>query len=165
MDIAHHTSIQRGTYQNNWGTPKELIDLVREHFGGIDYDLASSTGHNKIVKARNYHCEKYPCPQYPYMRVGGVSWLNPPGPGKSVIEFWNIWRRAITLNHGEGAFLIFNLDHWRQLPGPGFPVTVIILRKRLKFIGAKSSASFPSALVLTGASKKLKALGHCVSWG
>jgi hypothetical protein len=159
--IPHHTSIQRGTYYADWGTPGEVLDLVRYTFGCIDTDLCSSKQHNKIVGARKFYSRLKPCPEHP--RDKGVIWCNPPGPSELVIEFWNRWCWCTEpCQGGEGAFLIFNLDHWRMLHIPNGEHFVWLPRNRLRFIGAPSQASFPSAVVFTRKPKISN--GHLVAW-
>lgn len=160
--IAHHTSIQRGTYQSTWGTPSELIGAVIDMFGSIDLDLASSHRANETVRAKAFCSAENPCPTHPHVIPGQVVWCNPPGPCEHVAEFWDVWLGCVSRG-ARGGFLIFNVDHWRQLEAPGWDLPVVVLRKRLRFVGAKSQANFPSVLVLSDGDPPAD-LGHVVMW-
>jgi len=165
--MPHHTSKKRGTWSNDWGTPKDLVEEVRRMYGRIDFDLASSAEHNKIIRAKKYWTAQDPCPERPDLfgeeTPDPVVWCNPPGPLLNVGKFWAIWLWCVSVSC-RGAFLIYNMDHWRCLPAPPEDMCVVVLHKRLRFVGAKSGASFPSALVLSRDPVWNADLGHCVVW-
>jgi hypothetical protein len=169
--IAHHTSIQRGTYQSTWGTPIEIINLVRVLYGDIYLDLCTNEEHNKTVGAQTYYTATDPCPKVPLCPPDKVVYCNPPGPAWCVREFWLAWLNCVSRcgSGAVGAFLIFNLDHWRQIGAPPRQMPVVVLRKRLAFMGARDTASFPSALVLSDLSSDQMELveehGHITRWG
>jgi hypothetical protein len=155
---AHLTSIARGTYSSNWGTPAETIAAVIGAFGTIDLDLCSSSEHNKIVGARAWYSEGHPCPEEPDVLPGDVVWCNPPGPSHFVKDFWKVWLGCLSRG-AVGAFLIFNADTARGLEPPK-GLYGVLLRRRQRFVGAPSSASFPSLMVST----KPVALGCVWRW-
>lgn len=165
--IAHHTSIARGTYQSTWGTPDYILDAVRGLYGPVEYDLASSFEHNKRVKAQRWFSKGAPCPRSVEgpVRPGDFFWCNPPGPCKLVAKFWATWCDAVARG-AVGAFLLFNSDHWRQLAKPPFPVSVVVLRKRVRYVGAPHQANFPSVLILSpgGKGRLPEDFGHVVTW-
>lgn len=161
---AHHTSQQRGTMRDDWGTPEWVLDIVRGIYGPITHDLASNDEANQLVGAKWYWTRENPCPLHPPTEPEDVVWCNPPGPCAMVEHFWRIWWRCVGLG---GGFLVFNLDHLRQLPAPPQTATVLILRKRLRFVGASQGASFPSALVSPGRVEQKASLlehGHLLGW-
>lgn len=169
MRPPHHTSRKRGTISNDWGTPEWVLDLVRIVCDGeITEDLASSPGHNERVRAQRYFVAGSSKAIGTYQPTPkSVVWCNPPGPCSRVKIFWARWLEFTP--PGNGAFLIYNLDHWRQLPAPPTPMHVLVLQKRIKFVGATSSASFPSAIVwakMPGVwhNKLLREHGHMVVW-
>jgi hypothetical protein len=138
-----------------------LIDTLREHLGYF-IDLASSDEHNEIIGANEYYTEDIPCPDF--IAHGGGIWCNPPGPGKEVHRFWDIWNRSMT-PQWPGAFLFFNADHMRRAPKPSRPVYVTLLARRQQYRGTDHGASFPSALVTYGIPcATLSKLGHVFLW-
>lgn len=190
IGIADHTSLQRGTWSDDWGTPETVLDLVRGLYGPIVLDLASSAEHNERVKAGWLYTTDYPCPDHPPMvntQSAGVSvWCNPPGPRSVVEAFWNVWRWCAERT-GAGGFLIYKQDHWRALPPPSFLCTCVVLRKRLRFHRSEAEveflrveaerkgekykpaggATFPSTLVLPGdvRDRVHPDHGHALLWG
>lgn len=160
--VCTNTSVRRGTYSDAWGTPQEILFLVHDLFGDIDVDLASSPEHNKRIGARSFFSESNPCPKGLVCKPGLVLWCNPPGPCKRVKEFWEIWCWNISIGC-RGAFLVFSGDHLRQLEHPGFPLWVVALRKRLRFVGAKGGANFPSYLILSER-PSIEVPGHLMEW-
>jgi len=167
IGIADHTSRKRGTYSDSWGTPAEILDLIRVLYGPITHDLASNEQANRLVRAYRYWSVSDRCPLKPTLIPSAVVWCNPPGPGKQVKYFWQAWLHCIEQG-ASGGFLIFKQDHWRQLPPPPSPLPCVVLRKRLKFVGAPQAASFPSTLVLSpGELAKrdlIKPFGHLTVW-
>jgi len=162
IGIAHHTSIARGTYSSEWGTPPEIVEVVRTAFGCIDYDLASSEEHNRIVKAGIYFTKKDPLKNVNNLAPGMI-YCNPPGPSELVLHFWVQWQVCVSLCGWQGAFLLFNIDHWRMLPRPTFHTKALLLRRRLRFVGAKHQANFSSMLFFAGA-KAPTGWGHVVDF-
>jgi hypothetical protein len=160
--VAHHSSLRRGTYTETWGTPIEILGSVTQIYGPITIDLASSAEHNTRVQAARYYSEADPCPPTIAVTPADVVWCNPPGPGWRVKEFWATWCDCVRQD-AQGGFLVFNLDHLRQLAAPGPTLSVVILRKRLRFHGAPSSANFPSALIVRNG-ELFKGLGHVLQW-
>ena len=167
IGIAHHTSRKRGTYRDDHGTPIEIINLVREMFGQIDLDLASSRPHNKLVKAKKFYSLSRPCPKL--VRPSSdyeVAYCNPPGPPTNVRWFFERFKEWYISDEmgvcGEGAFLICNIDHWRCLTVEHYGLWVLVLRKRLKYVGARHQANFASVLITTA--KPPKGFGHVVEW-
>lgn len=165
VGIAHHTSRKRGTWSDKHGTPEHVIALVRQMFGRIDDDLASSHEFNKTVGARWYYSIESPCPEMIQTDIPSVIYCNPPGPSKNVIWFFDVWQEA-TRRPNAGAFLIYNIDHWRMLE-PKRPLWALMFRKRLAFLGIphrkrSDGANFASVLVTT--KKPPKGFGHIFRW-
>lgn len=185
IGIADHTSIARGTYSNDWGTPAFVLNVVRAIYGRITHDLATSEEHNLRVCADIFWTADRPCPSDLALPSMSVIWCNPPGPRVLVEKFWNLWCNQIA-NGCFGGFLIFKQDHWRALLTPPFSCTCVVLNKRLSFIRSQaeiehlkakadregkryqkpSGANFPSTLVLPGDVRREigEVLGPAVLW-
>jgi DNA N-6-adenine-methyltransferase (Dam) len=79
---------------DEWYTPKEIIDPIREFYGGkIDYDPASCEKANEVIQAKEFHwLEHHLNSAQPYIAsypfLDNI-WINPPycnGAAKSWIE-------------------------------------------------------------------------------
>ena len=150
--------MRKGAQSDDWGTPREVVDMVRSTLGDIDIDLASSEKHNKVVGAYKYYSIDDPCPEVTW--TVPTTFCNPPGPVANVRWFWDVWCNTLAPGRG-GAFLIFQIDHWRTLPAPPRDLWCLLWPKRLKFVGAKDGANFSSVLVLT---KKPQIDANVVLW-
>lgn len=167
MQPTDHTSRERGTYSDSWGTPAWIIDLVRETYGGIAIDMASNATAQATVQAtERWYSADDPCPAQLAPPPDGAIYCNPPGPCKRAVKFWRTWCDVVELG-ARGAFLIFKQDHWRQLTAPPIDLVCVVFRRRLKFAGAGQGASFPSTLVLTP-NNRVRELwsphGHLTIW-
>lgn len=160
IGVAHHTSRKRGTWSAEHGTPEHVIALVYRMFGRIDCDLASSDKFNESVGAVWYFTKKIRCPGTVVTVEPTVVYCNPPGPSKNVIWFFDVWQN-VTRRPNSGAFLIYNIDHWRMLQ-PTRPLWALMFEKRLKFIGEENGASFSSVLITT--KKPPTGHGHVFRW-
>ena len=167
----HLTSRARGTYGDDRRTPAFVLDAVRRAAGvkNVFLDLASSDAANESVRALHYYTADKPCPALQSApqrsQAGRLVWCNPPGPVAHVQWFWAAWN-AYVARGALGAFLLFNIDHWRQVTAPTVAAEVVVVRRRLPFTGPGCSgagASFASALVCAGFSAP-RDLGHVVSW-
>jgi hypothetical protein len=166
VGICDHTSVTRGTYSNEWITPSWVLEISALLYGSIHVDLASSKEANWHVTAQSYWSADNPCPTKPNVPAGHVIWCNPPGPCVLVKKFWQAWQYCIA-DGAYGSFLIFKQDHWRQIPAPSMDVTALVLRRRIRFVGAKGGANFPSTLILSGDQLDkpwLYDYGHLMLW-
>jgi hypothetical protein len=166
VGICDHTSIDRGTYSDKWITPPWVLGISELLYGSVHVDLASSRDANLYVKAYHYWSVENPCPSNPDVPARHTIWCNPPGPCALVKEFWQAWQYCIA-GGAKGSFLIFKQDHWRQLPAPAMDVTTLVLRRRIRFVGAKGGANFPSTLILSGNQLDkpwLYEYGHLLLW-
>ena len=125
-----------------WYTPPEIIDLVLDVLGEIDLDPASNTGKPNVPARRHYTKEDDGLSQ-PW---AGRVFLNPPY-GKGIAK----WTERLCDEYEQGAvtaaiaLLPARTDTaWFQGLAK-YPRC--FLQGRLKFVGAKSSAPFPSMLV------------------
>lgn len=137
--------VQKGDLSSDYGTPMDLFDAVRSEFGCAPaLDLASSETHNDRIRATNYYSAENPCPDKPVC-VGWV-WCNPPAGMKVVADFWEKWLYA-TAWCEHGAFLVYQIDHWRSLRP--VPLWFHLMKKRQRYIGAPCQAHFSGVLLAT----------------
>lgn len=145
--------VKAGAQLDDWGTPAHIIVLVRKVCGNkqVSIDLASNRHANEIIRARSYYSLEHPCPASIAPYGGRLIYCNPPGPVANVRWFWDVWVNAMH-SSGNGAFLIFNLDHLRSLTPLQKHVcmTFVPLPKRVRYVGAASQYNHPSALVFSG---------------
>ena len=140
-DLKAHFSSATG----EWYTPPEIVHLVAEVLGQIDLDPASNPGDPNIPARQHYTVEDDGLRQ-PW---SGRVFLNPPY-GSEIPR----WVERLCEHHNSGAvpeaiaLLPARTDTvWFQRLAP-YPRCFI--KGRVKFVGAKSSAPFPSMLVYLG---------------
>jgi hypothetical protein len=68
-------SLTSGRDDNDWYTPRHIIELAREALGGIDLDPASCELANETVRASVYYNKRINGLEQPWF---GRIWLNPP---------------------------------------------------------------------------------------
>lgn len=162
----HMTSTARGTYSDDRGTPDWLVHRVKNAYGRrIGFDPATSLKHNDRLCARLFYTDAGEQLDYPYLNDDEMGWCNPPGPGKLVHAFWDRW---IDWGWPAKAFLFFNVDHMRKATPPPRPTPVLLLGKRVKYVGCDGTAPTPSAVALAGIGSnivQLRDLGHIFVWG
>ena len=119
---------------NDWFTPKYLLEQIEKEFGGIDFD---------------------PCPLHSVENaLLGVDWkgnvfTNPPY--SNVKEFLN--KGLLELKKGNAKQLIFliiprtSTKYWRDYVMK-YADCIYFIPYRLKFGNSKSSAPFPSCIVV-----------------
>lgn len=145
-------------YSSDRGTPVWVLAIVKMACGGeITVDLCTTEEHNKRVGARHIYTPDFPCPSTVPIVPTDVVWCNPPGPCINrdrspgpVVKFWEIWKRCCSIfycTRASGAFLFFSVDHLRQVEAPDESMTVMLLKRRVSYIGYKGGPTFPSALV------------------
>jgi hypothetical protein len=140
--------IEKGSQSADWGTPVEPVEVMRRTVGPIDFDMASSETHNRIIHAKDFRTKQNPYRPCIVTRIGTVVWCNPPGPVAVSRWFWHQWCNLIDLG-AKGGFLIFQIDYWRSFLAPSFKCWCVIWPARLRYTGAQSTAHFSSVLVLT----------------
>jgi len=67
--------LAQGTGQNEWYTPADIVDRVREAMGGIDLDPASNAEANETIRADRYFTKEDDGLLSPWV---GKIWLNAP---------------------------------------------------------------------------------------
>lgn len=133
------------------------------------FDPASSIEANKRVGADLIYTREQDALSidvWPDIEGDGMGFLNPPGPGKLTKRFWARWRDWIGRGN-PGVFFFYQVDHMRNVPPPRKVAQVLLLHKRVKFVGNKHQASWPSALVFDSVCrpKAASAHGQILLWG
>jgi phage N-6-adenine-methyltransferase len=135
--------------KQDWETPQKLFDELNRLYGPFDLDVCASFVNTK--------CEIY----YGQDRYGatcdglvmnwrGTCWMNPPY--SNVAE----WIKKASEESSKGCRVVALVPartntKWLHLYCYNKPnVQVIFLKGRVKFVGAKSSAPFPSMVVVFG---------------
>jgi len=134
MDV--HFSSKTG----DWSTPQDLFDELNATFR-FTLDACAS--------AENAKCEKYFTAEDNalHQEWGGTVWMNPPY-GRAIGGFMF---KALQSSRQDGATVVClvpartDTAWWHNYAKHG---TIIYLRGRLKFGGSKTSAPFPSAIVI-----------------
>lgn len=131
---------------SEWYTPGHIIELARTVLGEIDLDPASCEVANRTVQATRYYAREDNGLLQPWY---GKVWMNPPY-GKQI----KAWVDRLLNQYETGAvsaalaLLPARTDSaWFQ---PVHNYARCWLRGRLRFMGAESSAPFPSVVVYLG---------------
>lgn len=132
------------TTENNkddWGTPPEVIDAVRRcHPNGITLDVAAHD--NNHVAKRYYSSEG----QTQSWATDGIAWCNPPFSHK--MEFANAFAAA---GEQPRCILIGGTESTKaNMIARDAATCIVRFRRRLKFVGAPSSATFDTRLFFAG---------------
>ena len=141
-DLAVHYSSNTAEHY----TPAHVLDLVLEVMGGIDLDPCADPG-CRVPAAVHFTAAEDGLSK-PW---AGRVYMNPPY-GRGIGSWVD---RLVTFHQAgqvEEAIALVPARPgpiwWRRLTGHGGPV--LFYSRRLKFVGNKSSAPFPSALVYMG---------------
>tara|TARA_Y100000310_G_C20579340_1_gene762157 strand:+ start:114 stop:872 length:759 start_codon:yes stop_codon:yes gene_type:complete len=135
-----HVSHNSG--ENEWYTPKHIIESVKAVMGEIDLDPASSELANDIIGAKDYYTAKDDGLKQDWH---GRVWLNPP---YSQPEISNFAKAVTSKNYDEIMILVNNAtetDWFRMMAEASNAICFI--NKRLRFIDKKG---IPSGMPLQG---------------
>ena len=134
---------QHSALADDWGTPPDVLELVRILFGGsIDLDPASNAEAQKSVKARWFYTEQDDAlSDEPWEE--GSCFLNPPGGKiKNRSKPGLFWERLLkhrasgTLSHA--VFLAFSCESLQNTQGKYGPslmdFPICVPAKRLRFV-------------------------------
>ena len=135
----------------DWRTPQNVVDLVREFAGG-EIALDPCSGPGSIVGARVEWTEADDGLPRPWTidAHGGVAYVNPPY-GRA-LPTWTEMCANEAMSGCEIALLVPARPdtRWWHSSVVGAADAICFWRGRLRFLGAPSSAPFPSALVYYG---------------
>ncbi len=136
---------------SEWETPQDLFDRLNEEFH-FDLDVCAS---EKKHKCDLYFTKTDNALNQPWNLCGKVCWMNPPY-GREIVNWiskaWNESLRGATvvcLLPARTDTRWFHTFIWDEKTNkPYLNVEVRLLKGRLKFVGAPSSAPFPSMIVI-----------------
>ena len=140
---------------HEWYTPKHIIDMVLEVFPRIDFDPFSSEEANKIVGAAQFFTKNDDAFSMEWPDVDYV-FVNPPGPVKGDRSTRGIvnmaWRRVLRCCHTTDVIWVgFSLEQLATLQDEmdhPLDYTTVILRNRVKFVGAGTSPTHSNYITL-----------------
>lgn len=123
-----------------WATPRAYFDAVNAEHGPFTLDVCATP--------ENAKCSRYFTKETDGLTQewAGVVWMNPPY-GRGIID----WMRKAYLSACCGAKVVClvpartDTEWWHEFAMKG---EITFIRGRLKFGDAKTSAPFPSALVV-----------------
>ena len=128
---------------DDWATPQDFFDKCSAEFGPFDLDVCAGADNHKCARyfslAENGLAQTW----------SGKVWMNPPY-GRTIGD----WMRKAYESAQAGALVVClvpartDTAWWHDYAAKG---TVRFLRGRLKFVGHKTNAPFPSALVIFSA--------------
>lgn len=144
LRVEHRSSLSGG--RDDWETPPELLERVRA-FGPILLDPA--TGPHNPTRARRFYTIEDDGLTRPWRTVGLV-YLNPP---YSEMSAWSAKVVSERDNYGELVALTAARcgTRWYTRLQEHSPVW-LEMQGRVRFVGARDSAPFPSALFYFGES-------------
>lgn len=129
--------------KNDWETPPEIFDPLNAVFN-FDIDVCAT--------AENTKCQRYYTPEIDGLKQpwhnNEVCWCNPPY-GRAIQK----WIRKAVDEAAKGASVVClitarpDTTYWHDMVFP-YARAICFVRGRLKFVGAKHSAPFPSAIVV-----------------
>jgi len=142
-DLVHNHRAQ-GTGENEWYTPEEYIETVREFLGGIDLDPASSEVAQKVVQAARFFTVQDNGLEKEWAARG--VWLNPPYAQPAISHFIN---KAVgefnAGNFGEGVVLTHNYTDtaWFHLAATNCSA-ICFTRGRIGFLSPEGKKAAPT---------------------
>lgn len=142
-DLVHNHRAQ-GTGENEWYTPEEYIETVREFLGGIDLDPASSEVAQKVVQAGKYFTIQDNGLEKEWSARG--VWLNPPYAQPAIAQF--IGKTVDEFNAGnfeEGVVLTHNYTDtaWFHLAATNCSA-ICFTRGRIGFLSPEGKKASPT---------------------
>lgn len=147
-------NIQHESRSDSWATPLEIMNMVRDVLGPIDFDPASDMYFNITVGAKYFYSEGSLEKEW----KPGTIYLNPPG-GRvgnqsQTCLFWQkLMKQRLKPEFTHGAFMAFSIEALQNTQGKGCPsigeFPFCVPAKRIRFEGhaGKNSPSHSNAIV------------------
>jgi len=134
------TNLMFSSRSDEWETPQDLFDVLAGEFGPFDLDVCATSSNAK--------CDRYFTPDDDGLAQewAGTCWMNPPY-GRQIIH----WMKKAYESSLRGATVVClvpartDTAWWHEYAMQG---KVRFIRGRLKFVGARHAAPFPSAIVI-----------------
>ena len=134
------TNIMFSSRSDEWETPQDLFDALADEFGPFDLDVCAT--------ADNAKCDKYFTREDDGLAQewDGTCWMNQPY-GRKIIQ----WMKKAYESSLRGAMVVClvpsrtDTKWWHEYAMQG---EIRFLLGRLKFVGARHAAPFPSAIVI-----------------
>jgi phage N-6-adenine-methyltransferase len=137
----HHRAL--GTGENEWYTPDEDLNVVREVLGEIDLDPASSDAAQEIIRAKAYFTKADDGLAQPWH---GRVWLNPPYAQPWMGQFAQKMVEEYTAGRVKAAIMLthnYTDTNWFRLLGTVCEA-VCFKRGRVKFYDATGKVAAPT---------------------
>lgn len=145
---------------NEWYTPKEYIDAVREVMSQIDLDPASCEFANRTIQATHYYTKKDNGLMHPWH---GHVFLNPPygkttlGAASNLEAFTRYLIQQYQIGNVQEAILLIPVNTATSWFMPLFDFPIFFPKTRIRFMtehGPSDGASFPTCLIYFGPNKQ-----------
>ena len=144
--LANPLAVHFSSETPEWYTPPKIIAAVVEFFDAIDLDPCADPGYPKTVPARQHYTREDNGLARPWW---GRVYMNPPY-GDEIgqwVERLVTLDRAGTIEAGIALLPARTGTQWWKLLGE---CAICFIDGRLTFVGATSTAPFPSVLAYTG---------------
>jgi site-specific DNA-methyltransferase (adenine-specific) len=133
--------------KEDWRTPKEVLDVVRE-MGPIDLDPCASPNKRHWFAKDNWTDEGLLATRD---LPKGLIFVNPPY-GSNIIDWVTKWTEGISLSHRSSILLLPSRTDTRWFHETWKSIAAYCFWEgRIKFVGAPHPAPFPSVLFYAGA--------------
>jgi len=152
---VHFTSDRK-----DWGTPWWLIRRCEEH-------IEASFTLDVCATADNAKCERFFSPEDDGLKQdwSGNCWCNPPY-GRNIIDHWTR-KAAIEVSRGARVVMLLpartDTIWWHDDVVPSAS-TILFLKGRIHFVGAKNGAPFPSAIAILDGTRRGEPKVSFVEW-
>jgi len=133
-----HVSYNSG--ENEWYTPKYIIDAARKTMGSIDLDPASSEIANRTVQATTFYTKEINGLIQPWF---GNVWLNPPY-SKELIGKFAMAVKVKRMEYDQALILVNNATETRWFQSMAtFANAICYVEKRIRFLDMTGKPGSP----------------------
>lgn len=138
-------NIQHSNRDDSWGTPKEIVNLVKSVLGEIDLDPASNSRANDNIGAKRYLTE-FDDGLTSDWGLNDTIFINPPSGKVNNKSKTNLFWQKLMLelysgNVGHAIFLAFSIEQMQSSQRKGVPpmmnFPICVPAKRIPFVDPK----------------------------